>query len=206
MEQTEKKKKNKTGPALIAVGLILIAAAGALYLFNTLTDKKAGNTATQIAEEVLEAAQNNDAAPAVAQEDGRMPEIEIDGVKYIGIISIPALDVILPVQADWSLEKLRTSPCRYTGSIDDDSMIICAHNYRTHFGRLHLLSAGDTVYFTDASHLTYMYKVSYTERIDSYASEEMIAPGNWDLTLFTCNYNGSARTTVRLVRSLGTAQ
>lgn len=191
------------GIALMAAGLIMILAAGALFLCNSMSDKKAGDTAQKLVEQVLEAADENAVIAVPAQDsEEKMPEVEIDGVKYIGIVSVPKLGVTLPVQADWSLDKLKVSPCRYTGNLEDGSMIICAHNYRSHFGRLGTLTAGDIVYFTDANHLTYTYKVRYLEDIDRYDSDAMKAEGDWDMTLFTCTYNGRARVTARLIRTV----
>lgn len=43
--------------------------------------------------------------------------------------------------------------------------------------------------------------VSLVEILDETAVEEMTA-GEWDLTLFTCNYDGRARITVRCIREL----
>lgn len=131
--------------------------------------------------------------------DKEMTVVEIKGEKYIGYVSIPELNLELPVMADWSYRKLRKSPCHYTGSTKTDDLVIFAHNYSRHFGKLNRLSLGDEVIFTDMNGVVIEYQVVDTDELSPYAVEEMTA-GEYDLTLFTCTYGGRARVTVRCDR------
>ena len=106
---------------------------------------------------------------------------EIDGEWYIGLLSIPY------------------TPCRYAGSYLTDNMIVAAHNYNTHFGRIRQLDSGDLVDFTDMEGNVYHYQVIQTEILPDTATAEMEA-GDWDLTLFTCTLSGAERVTVRCNR------
>ena len=45
-----------------------------------------------------------------------MPETELDGEQYIGVLELPTLSLTLPVQSQWSYPALKVSPCRYAGS------------------------------------------------------------------------------------------
>ncbi|MGN0972066.1 MAG: sortase, partial [Aristaeellaceae bacterium] len=63
----------------------------------------------------------------VQNPDITMPEKRIDGQAYIGMMSIPKLGLELPVISEWSYPKLKLAPCRYTGSVYRDDMIICGH-------------------------------------------------------------------------------
>ena len=42
----------------------------------------------------------------------------------------------------WSYPKLKVAPCRYRGSAYLDDLIIAAHNYDRHFGRINTLLPG----------------------------------------------------------------
>ena len=128
--------------------------------------------------------------------DRELPVLEVDGYRYIGIVSIPVIDVTMPVQEDWSPALLKTSPCRYMGSPYQGDLIICAHNYATHFGRLKNLLPGDEVIFTDVEGNEFRYTVVELETLAGTAVEEM-ERGVWDLTLFTCTLGGQMRVTVR---------
>lgn len=40
-----------------------------------------------------------------------MPMVQIDGRRYIGILSIPAVQMELPGVSEWSYPGLRIAPC-----------------------------------------------------------------------------------------------
>ena len=126
--------------------------------------------------------------------------VSLEGEEYLGILSLPTLALELPVGAEWEMDFLRQAPCRYAGTLAGDDVIIAAHNYRRHFAALHTLRPGDAVLFTDAAGQTYRYTVDREETLPETAVEEMRA-GEWDLTLFTCTYDGRARVTVRCIRT-----
>ena len=180
----------------MTLGLLLIATAGGLFAYNKVIDKNAGTTANRIYESVVE---NSDKDSFYINSDSERVAV-IDGVEYIGVISVPSYNINLPVQADWSLDKLRNSPCRYSGSINSGSLIICAHNYQSHFGKLKYIQVGEKIKFTDMMGMTYTYSVSEAELVNGYSVEEMKQNDGWDLTLFTCNYSGRQRITLRCVR------
>ena len=131
-----------------------------------------------------------------------LPAATVDGVEYIGTLDIPALELTLPVIGRWSYPLLKEAPCRYTGSVYQDDLIISGHNYKGHFGTLERLSVGDTVLFTDMAGSEFTYRVSLLEELPGTAVEEMEA-GEWDLTLFTCTLSGAGRVTVRCERADG---
>lgn len=126
------------------------------------------------------------------------PEL-IDGYEYIGYLSIPSLGLDLPVMADWDYPRLKLSPCRYVGSTKTDDLVIAAHNYDRHFGRLSQLTGGEEVYFIDMDGVLSSYEVVETSILMPTDIEEMTS-GDYDLTLFTCTYGGKSRVTVRCNR------
>ncbi|MBQ7920166.1 MAG: sortase [Lachnospiraceae bacterium] len=125
-----------------------------------------------------------------------MPYIQIEDEACIGVISIPAIDISLPVNKDCSVDSLKKMPCRYVGDVQQSFMVIAAHNYDKHFGNISLLAAGDEVKFTDVEGQEYCFEVKEVEILGAYDVEEMVT-GDWDLTLFTCTYGGQNRVTVR---------
>lgn len=124
-----------------------------------------------------------------------MTEVEIDGYAYIGYLSIPALELELPIMAQWDYDRLQIAPCRYTGSVRGEDLVLLAHNYTWHFGKLSELSEGDLVIFTDMDGVQTNYEVVGRDVLAPIAVEEMTA-GDFDLTLFTCTYGGKSRVTV----------
>ena len=103
--------------------------------------------------------------------------------------------------SDWSYPQLKIAPCRYWGSAYDDSLVIMAHNYERHFGRIGSMEPGAPVQFIDANGTIYRYVVAKQEILQKQDVDEMISE-DWDLTLFSCTYGGEKRVTVRLNRVL----
>lgn len=128
-----------------------------------------------------------------------MPVKEADGQKYIGVLEIPILNLTLPVISEWNYARLKKAPCRYVGSAYMDNLVIAAHNYKTHFGNLKKLNAGDSVIFTDAVGNRFEYEVVLTETLMPRDVKEMKSE-EFDLSLFTCTVGGSYRVTVRCDR------
>lgn len=126
----------------------------------------------------------------------KMQTVPAGEYESIGILSIPVLELELPVLTDWSYAKLKQAPCHYYGSYYESDFVIAAHNYTSHFGRLSQLQAGDLVLFTDVTGKTYYYEVVLLETLIPTATEEMITSG-FDLSLYTCTPGGGNRVTVR---------
>ena len=132
-----------------------------------------------------------------------MPVKEVDGREYVGTLELPTLDRTLPVLNGWDYELLQVAPCRYEGSAYTGNLIIMAHNYDSHFGRLKNLQIGDPVTFRDVEGNTFSYQVVSLETLNPTDTEEMEA-GDWDLTRFTCTIGGKYRVTVRCSQIPGT--
>lgn len=206
--------KNKKGIFPILLGLLLLAAALSLTVYNVYEARraeKAANLAVSQLEELIPTqAPTNPAeseTPTVPVElpdyvlnpHMPMPETEIDGETYIGRLEIPALGLNLPVISQCSYPKLKIAPNRYFGSAYLDNLVIAGHNYDCFFGGLSNLSPGDTVRFTDLDGNVFRYEVVAMEALKVTEIEEMLSP-EYDLTLFTCNTSLSRRITIRCER------
>lgn len=125
-----------------------------------------------------------------------IPElIEINGEFYIGVLRIPALALELPVNNNWSSERLRSSPCRHSGDLTS-SLVVVAHNFRSQFGRLGRLSSGDKLLITDGAGNEHWYNIESVAAIRGTNIAPMIDE-SYDLTLFTCTLDRQHRTVVR---------
>ena len=129
-----------------------------------------------------------------------MPVVVVDGVAYIGILEIPALELTLPVTGEWSYDRLQIALSRYAGSAYLDNLVVMGHNYPTFFKNLGDLRPGDEIRFTDADGNVFSYTVADLEQLRAVQVEDMIT-GDWDLTLFTCTPGGQLRIAVRCIRA-----
>lgn len=207
--------KRKFGLRLMAVGAMLISAAVVLLIFNTRQDEVAGSTASAQLEVLVEQISHQETFPeatesniilqilpdeVISEVDKSMHEIILDGYAYIGYLSIPALNLDLPVMSDWSESQLQKAPCRYTGTLLGNDLVIMAHNYGKHFGTIGKLQPGDAVIFTDVDGKTTSYEVVLQEILQPTEVDAMVS-GVFDMTLFTCTYGGQTRITVRCNRA-----
>ena len=189
--------KNKSGKLLMTIGLLLLAAALVLTGYNIWDEHRAQGAVSAVMEHLPQPEPGETPANFLHGEM-EMPTAEIDGHRYIGRLSIPAIGLDLPVLSEWSSSNGKIAPCRYRGSAYANDFIIAGHNYRSHFGELKRVMVGDRVQFTDVNGNRFDYTVAAMEILEGTAVEEMEA-GSWDLTLFTCTYGGQTRLTLRCV-------
>ena len=203
---------SKRGKLCTALGLLLLLAALLLTAYNLWRDAMASTSVDFVLEHLTPALSSRQAAlPAlpsgedleeafipdyVLNPEMAMPEENIDGRSYIGVLDIPALELSLPIISEWSYDALQIAPCRYSGSAYLDNLVIAGHNYRSHFASLPQLQPGDTVTFTDMDGNVFSYAVSSLETPSPYAVSDMTS-GDWDLTLFTCTVGGQSRLAIR---------
>ncbi len=209
--------KSNLGTFFMCLGTVLLLLALSLFLYNDSQAREAREATVEVMPQLIQQIQMEEENPQ--PEETRpvilpgtpeefidpaayeMTETVINGHSYIGYLSIPDLGLELPIMADWSYDKLRIAPCRYTGTVLSEDLVLLAHNYVTHFGLLQNLSVGAQITFTDMEGVATHYEVLAIEVLDPSAVEDMIA-GEFDLTLFTCTYGGSSRVTVRCDRIL----
>lgn len=202
------------------LGVLLIVSAISLAVYNRCEEQNAADAADSVMPLLVQAIEEKAGSglnrpiseppktdgesspenPAPEETDhDRMTVVEINGYGYIGYLSIPALELELPVMSEWDYNRLKKSPCLYYGSVKTDNMVIAAHNYTRQFGKLSKLKIGDTVRFTDMDGKVYDYAVGDLEILRPTATEEMIT-SDWELSLYTCTYGGTNRVTVRCGR------
>lgn len=191
----------KSGNLLIVLGAVLILAALSLSLWNHMEDQVAGSRSA----DALDQLQNHISATALpgvpeipcettlpATRPSEMEIITMDGYEYIGYLAIPSLELELPVMAQWDYARLRIAPCRESGSTVTNDLVIAAHNYDSHFGRLHQLQPGDLVTFTEVDGFLNSYCVETCQILQPEQVEEVLLSG-YDLVLYTCAKGGATR-------------
>lgn len=188
------------GAICVALGAACLLSAVGFVLYNRWEATAAAESAQSLLNGVNSLMEGQglgqpDADGAVAI-PGEMATVTVDGHRCIGVLSVPVLELELPVLTDWSYAKLKTAPCHYYGTYYQKDFVIAAHNYPAHFGRLSELQPGDLVLFTAVDGTVYSYEVVLLETLQEEAMKEMITSG-FDLTLYTCTAGGGNRVTVR---------
>lgn len=202
--------RNKFGVFFMILGTVFLLGAVSLLIMNQQEDRKAGEMSQEVMMEMQKEIQDIQAAETpelpdllentpvefLTEEDLIMTERVIKGYPYIGYLSIPDLMLQLPVMSDWNNQRLQIAPCRYTGTLRGRDLVLMAHSFASHFGKLSSLSEGAEIQFTDMDGNIWYYEIVVMDVLDAYAVEEMTA-GEYDLTLFTCTKDRQHRVTVR---------
>lgn len=211
-------RKRLAGIILLILGAALLGAALLLFTRSQSEDRAAGTAAQELLMEAkaqIAQSQQAQSAPSGSSEDAASaslvaPEAEKPGAArtggavsaphsgddvYAGILEIPALELELPVLADWSYPLLEKAPCRQFGAVATGDLVIAAHNYKSHFGWLSELQPGDLVLFTGMDGTCLRYSVT---EVQTLADTDVAAVQNsgYPLTLYTCTPGGKMRTCV----------
>ncbi len=210
---------NKLKTVLIATGTVLILSALFLCLYNLNENRRAEEEAESTLSELIAAIPEPTTSaqttlPVTTAEPDLfapyettvttappLPTIELDGRYYCGYLTIPALGVELPVVNELSYPALRSAPCRYSGTVSGGDLVIAAHNYSSHFGRIKELADGDEILFTDCEGNQHSYTVISSDSVDGADISSMLGGSSedWQLTLFTCDLSGRSRVAVRCI-------
>lgn len=198
--------RNKFGTICMAMGLLCLMAAAGLLLCNHTESRNAGEAAQNVLHEMQSVVptQSKQTFPdpnpvqsePLPEEPTEMTVTEIDGYGYIGYLSIPGIEIELPVMDDWDYSRLKIAPCRQFGSTKSSDLVIAAHNYTRHFGKLSQLEYGDLLSFTDMDGTVTVYTVADIEILQPAQVDE-VKDSPWALTLYTCTYGGQGRVVVR---------
>lgn len=124
-----------------------------------------------------------------------MPTVRSGAYDYIGYLDFPDYGLTMPVALEFSFPAMEISPCRHTGSVYNDNLVVAGHNYKTEFDVLFSLKAGDTVTFTDVDGNVFTYAVREFASVTPDDSDTVMNSG-YALTMYTCNWDTTERVTV----------
>ena len=149
------------------IGIVLILSGIGLISYNLITDYISGKNSKEVLKE-LEVQLEEKIPPTdsdIIDVNKEMDTIDVNGNKYIGIISIPSVDIKLPVINEYSKQNIKIAPVLYKGSIYKNNAIIIAHNTQSHFRKIQNLNIGDKVTFIDVNGNEFNYEVIKKENI-----------------------------------------
>lgn len=201
----------KFGIVFVTLGAVLIMSALLLFMYNRYEDFTAGQKAELLLDDIQSVIAENvqsTSAQTKGEKDSdksaeqpmvpeslpaEMPEAMIDGYDYIGYLTIPDLEMDLPVMADWDYDRLNIAPCRHFGSSRTDDLVIAAHNYISHFGSLSKMKAGSEIYFTDMDGIKNHYRLVSEPEVFAANAVDEVKNSGYDLVLYTCTPGGLTR-------------
>lgn len=196
-------KRKSLSAAFILAGFLCIGSALGLTGYNLYSEKHAGAVAEQAMVTISEAvprhheAQDEEDIPLYQLDPNvTMPELKVSDIKYIGYLELHDLGLKLPIITKTTSKYLQSAPCRLSGSAYLEDLVIGAHNYNTHFGRLKELTYGDRIDFTDLDGNLFSYEVADIEILQP-DQLDYLCDGEYPLSLYTCTIGGRTRLTLR---------
>ncbi len=209
--------RKAAGMILITGGAVLMLSALLLFLYNRCEEHYAGQQAAQLLIEIQSAigenteveeglpgqppGQESQGAAGLKEADveetgeelsREMPVVQIGKYGYIGYLSIPDLQLELPIMSEWDYNRLKLAPCRQFGSSGTDDLVIAGHNYKTHLGSLSRLKTGAEITFTDMDGVENHYTLQKLEILEPEAVDAVYDSG-YALVLYTCTLGGENR-------------
>lgn len=186
---------------MVVLGLVMVLTAMGLHLSMEKQDTLAGESAQILLQQMELNKTVSVELPDLTVPDEEvpvstdMPEKEYLGYSMIGTLRISSVGIELPIMSSWSYELLEVAPCRYSGSVLTENMILMGHNYTSHFMPLHDVKIGALVEFEDVNGVVYRYKVSKLESLHRSDIDKL--EDDFPLTLFTCTLGGINRVVIR---------
>lgn len=181
-------KKRNFGYLLIFLGLLMFCGSAVIHIFNEKQDRIAGENAALLMENWEQELHFNIKG---------MDEYYL--YDMTGVLQIPSLGLELPVLNEWNYDLLQMAPCRYSGSVETNDLILMGHDYQSHFGKLEELQEGETIFFLKkGDFVPYSYVVKEMETLHKTELEELTSSA-YPLSVFTCTDSGQYRLVIRCV-------
>lgn len=194
----KKKPNKKLTNVLTALGAVLVLSAVLLLMVSVLGAGKNGENARRIAGELTAVMPPIQSGFPEDRVNKSMPMYIVDGEGFIGTVEIPVYHTFLPVCGSWSKTKVNQYPCRYTGTVYGDCLVLGGSDSEGQFDFMKLITKGDLVSFTDMTGMRYTYAVEDIERTKDVSAENL-SVGEYTLVLFAKNTYSLDYTVVRCV-------
>ena len=115
--------------------------------------------------------------------DPAMPVLELEGRDYIALIDVPGYGCSLPVGSQWNKNMTRQYPCRFWGSVNDNTLVIGGSDQHGQFTFLDTIDLGAGITVTDMSGCEFHYCVTRVDR-SKQAQSQWLCREEYDLTVF----------------------
>ena len=186
-------RRRVRGAVLLVLGLVLTVTGTVSYARQEQRERLAERNASLLLQDmVLDMQQRHDEGVVVEAPKDQMPQVTVDGEALVGMLQIREKDILLPVLDQWDYEKLNIAPCRYSGTLEEDNLVLMGHNYEGHLGPIRQLEAGDLVEFIDVEGREHCFVVRETAVLQPTDVDIFIQKGA-ALSVFTCTDGGERR-------------
>lgn len=169
----------------ITIGAILVIASIGLLVYSMRGYEIDTNNAIVQIEKLLPKI-----TQSVPQEKGNntMSSMEIDGESYVALLEMDMYKFKMPVRSVWDEKAVEAVPCRYSGSLYNNTLVIAATDAEGQMDFVNSVNTGDRLTVTDMRGEQFSYKVVKVENSNTATAEELNTD-EFDLTIFV-EYSG----------------
>ena len=107
-----------------------------------------------------------------------MPSVEVDGGEYLGVLRLESLGLELPVSATWEDADLGVAPCRYSGAVYGNGIVVVGGDGGSQLGTLSSLTGGEEVVLSDMLGNDFAYVVDGVETLQPTEIDRAIGEGD----------------------------
>lgn len=158
---------------LFGLGVLLILAAAGLFIYTQYsgyrTDEKGQKAVSVLREQIAEHGTENTDYLLVPEKE--MPVMEVDGIKYCGILEIPSLQCVQPVREDWD-SSLPDLLARYSGTVYQPDFRIGTPDGSLLLNVFQKAAVNEDLRFTDLDGNVFEYKIMDSFTIFDYQFEQ----------------------------------
>lgn len=168
----------------LIAGIVLLSLAVLLLVFWQWTLHRDAERLSYYVESIYARMPQIESAVPEKRANNAMPSLVIDDESFSAVLTFPRQRAEFPLGS--SFRAHGGYPCRYTGSVYDNSLVIRGTNRPGQLDFIRELSVGDRIFVTDMTGARYTYTVSdilYVRSVDA----DFSADGLSDLTLLVDN-------------------
>lgn len=174
-------KKTRNYPLILGVCLIL---AGALTLVGFQVQAKfAAREARTIYDRIADMLPPRTPGLPGLFADSSMPVLELEGTDFCGILEIPAYGTRLPIGNQWRGSDTRKYPCRFRGSVYDNTLVIGGSDQTGQLPFCDRIQIGERITVTDLTGMEFSFFLTRVDRSKSPEAVWLTESGK-DLTIF----------------------
>lgn len=174
---------SKTRKSLLFSGIILIAAAIAVWVFTDVVSQFRFKNADYYVEKLYSVMPELTEGIPEERSDSVIAAYEVDGLNFAGIIEMPDYTLKLPIYGEWDTTKLRTFPCLFSGSANNSNLILGSTSDKDLFDFVKQISVDDRIVFTDMTGVQFTYYITNIRHTKS-ADRDTLVKESGDFILF----------------------
>ena len=180
---------------MIIIGALAVIFAAGAFVYIDVTEGQRYDRSVASVDKIMESIPAIEKRVPTERGNNMMPSLEIDGENYVAVLEFPAYRFTMPVVATWHSSYIDSVPCRYKGSVYDNTLVIGGSDTEGQFDFAEELEVGDFLYLTDMSGGQYRFAVEAINHANEISEEKFKT--EYDMTIFVKSSGNSEYLLIR---------